>query len=219
MWDTSLAAPEAFVIRKPVLGDRTGPPHRSAAPAFAQVKSNDCESLMPEPLSTTVTAVVDAPADAAFDYIVPIDLRTVFKGYGLIPAVVHTTITDGWTTPGLSRTVTFADGSSSTETLLTVVPHRSFSYRNEGFTSFFLRSLISRFEGDWTFTPVDETTTRIEWTYTLLPTNRVAAGFIRLVVLNLFRGMLRNALGIMKRHLDARDGAANGRGAHRTARP
>lgn len=157
---------------------------------------------MPKPLSTTVTAIVGAPADAAFDYIVPIDLRLIFKGYGLIPGVAHTSVVEGWNKAGLTRTVTLADGSSSTETLLTVVPHSGFSYKNEHFTSPVLRFLMKRFEGQWTFTPVDATSTHIAWTYTLFPQNRLAAGIIRLVVLGMFHGMLRAALDIIKDRLD-----------------
>ena len=162
---------------------------------------------MAKPLSTTVTAVVDVPADVAFDYIVPIDLRTIFKGYRLIPAVTHTSVVEGWDKAGLTRTVTLADSSSSIETLLTVVPHSSFSYKNENFTSPFLRSLMSRFDGRWKFTPVTETNTHIEWTYTLFPNNWLASGVIRLVVLGMFHGMLGEALRIMKGRLDAQSAA------------
>ncbi len=157
---------------------------------------------MPKPLSTTVTAIVGAPADVAFDHIVPIDLRVIFKGYRMIPGVAHTSVVEGWNKAGLTRTVTLADGSSSTETLLTVVPHSAFSYRNEHFTSPVLRFLMSRFEGRWKFTPVESASTHIEWTYTLFPGNRLASGIIRLVVLGMFHGMLREALKIIKDRLD-----------------
>jgi Polyketide cyclase / dehydrase and lipid transport len=154
-------------------------------------------------VSTTVTTIVDAPVDTAFDYIVPVDLRTIFKGYRLLPGVKHTSITDGWTKPGLTRTVTLTDGSSSTETLLTVVPHQSFSYKNENFTAAFLRLLMIRMEGYWVFTALDAQRTQISWTYTLVPKHALAKLIIRAVVLRMIHGMLDQALHIIKGQLAA----------------
>lgn len=84
---------------------------------------------------TTVIMIVDSPIDSVFNYIVPVDLSHIFKRYKNLPGIINTSIKEGWTTPGLTRTIYFQDGSTSKESLLTVVPYTSFSYKNESFSS------------------------------------------------------------------------------------
>jgi hypothetical protein len=156
----------------------------------------------PVSITTTAIADIDAPIETAFDYIVPVDLTEVFRGYGMIPAITATSVTDGWNRAGLQRTVTFADGSTSTETLLTVQRPNSFSYKNEELTAPALRMLLKRMEGFWLFTPTKEGGTHIEWTYRLVPTNFLAGLLVRALLLPMVRGMLKNALAIMKQNLE-----------------
>jgi hypothetical protein len=66
------------------------------------------------------------------------------RGNAMIPAVVDTSIKQGWNKAGLKRTVYFADRTTSQESLLTVNTPTSFSYRNEHFTSKVLSALLIR---------------------------------------------------------------------------
>ncbi|MFD1875491.1 SRPBCC family protein [Hymenobacter bucti] len=151
---------------------------------------------------TTVSAIVDAPLAATFDYIVPVDLTRIFLGTVLIPAIVDMSIKDGWNKPGLVRTITFADGSTSQESLLTVRAPTSFSYQNEGFTSLPLRLLLQRLEGEWHFTEPRDGRTNIEWTYRAVPVNGLARVLVQLVLMPQVRTMLTNALAILKDDLN-----------------
>ena len=150
---------------------------------------------------TTVTVIVDAPIGHAFDYIAPIYLPRIFPGAGLIPGITNTSI-NGWNKAGLSRTVYFADGSTSQETMLTHHAPTSFSYKNDHFTSPVLGALMSRLEGEWLFTKTDDGKTKIEWTYRTIPTNFFARIFIRVVLIRFFKQMLQQAMDISKNDLE-----------------
>ena len=150
---------------------------------------------------TTVIMTINAPIDSAFNYIVPVDLSHIFKRHKNLPAIIRTDESEKWIKAGLSRTVYFEDGSTAKETLLTVVPHTSFSYKIEGFTSQ-LRFLAKRIEGNWTFTDLGSGQTKIEWTYKVIPKNLFARGLINLMLLKNIRGLLTNALIILKNDLE-----------------
>lgn len=151
---------------------------------------------------TTVTAIVEAPIGQAFDYIAPIYLPHIFPGAGLIPGITNTSINEGWNQAGLSRTVYFADGSTSQETMLTYNGPTSFSYKNDNFTSPVLGALISRLEGEWLFTKLNDGRTKIEWTYRTIPTNFFSMLFIRVVLIHFFTKMLQQAVDISKNDLE-----------------
>jgi hypothetical protein len=148
-----------------------------------------------------VIMTINAPIDSAFNYIVPIDLPHIFKRYKGLPAVVKTNETEKWFKGGLTRTVFFDDGSTSKESLLTVVPNMSFSYKIENFTSQ-LRFLAKRIEGDWLFTDLGNGQTKIEWTYKIIPKNAFARGLIKSFLLKKVNGLLTNALTIIKNDLE-----------------
>jgi hypothetical protein len=148
-----------------------------------------------------VIMTINAPIDSTFNYIVPIDLSHIFKRYKGLPAVVKTNETEKWFKGGLTRTVFFDDGSTSKESLLTVVPHTSFSYKIEGFTSQ-LRFLAKRIEGDWLFTDLGNGQTKIEWTYKIIPKNAFTRGLIKAFLLKKVNGLLTNALTIIKNDLE-----------------
>jgi hypothetical protein len=152
--------------------------------------------------STKVIMTIDAPIDSSFNYIVPVDLTHIFKRYKNLPAIISTSIKEGWNKQGLTRTVYFEDGSTSKETLLTVVPHSSFSYKIENFSSQ-LRLLAKRIEGDWLFTDLGNGQTKIEWTYNVVPKNFIARGIIHLALMKNIRGLLVNALTILKNDLES----------------
>jgi Polyketide cyclase / dehydrase and lipid transport len=150
---------------------------------------------------TKVVMTINAPTDKAFNYIVPVDLAHIFKRYKGLPAIVKTNETEKWLKGGLTRTVFFEDGSTSKESLLTVVPATSFSYKIEDFTSQ-LRFLAKRIEGDWVFTDLGNGQTKIEWTYKIIPKNGIAKGVIKLALLKKVNGLLTNALTILKNDLE-----------------
>ena len=153
---------------------------------------------------TKIVMTINAPIDSAFNYIVPVDLSHIFKKYKNLPAIIKTDETEKWIKAGLTRTVYFEDGSTSKETLLTVVPHSSFSYKIENFTSQ-LRFLAKRIEGDWIFTDLNNGQTKIEWTYKIAPKNFFTRGIINLILLKNINGLLTNALTILKTDLEIAD--------------
>ncbi|MEO5911600.1 MAG: hypothetical protein ABIP95_11975 [Pelobium sp.] len=85
-----------------------------------------------------------------------------------------------------------------------VVNHASFSYKIEDFTSP-LRFLAKRIEGDWIFTDLGNGQTKIEWTYKIVPKNFIAHGLINLVLVKNVKGLLTNALIILKADLESTD--------------
>ena len=151
---------------------------------------------------TQVIMTINAPIDTAFNYIVPVDLAHIFKRYKRFPAITKTNETEKWIKGGLTRTVFFEDGSTSKETLLTVVLHQSFSYKIENFTSQ-LRFLAKRIEGDWIFTDIGNGQTKIVWTYKIIPKHFIARGLIKLVLLKDVNVLLMNALTTLKRDLES----------------
>ena len=153
---------------------------------------------------TKIVMTINVPIDSAFNYIVPVDLSHIFKRHKNLPAIIKTNETEKWIKAGLTRTVYFEDGSTSKETLLTVVPHTSFSYQIEDFTSQ-LRFLAKRIEGDWVFTDLGNGQTKIEWTYKIVPKNFFARGAINLFLLKNVNGLLTNALTILKTDLEETD--------------
>lgn len=151
---------------------------------------------------TKVVMIINAPIDSTFNYIVPVDLSHIFKRYKRFPAITKTNETEKWNKSGLNRTVFFEDGSTSQESLLTVVPHTSFSYKIEKFTSQ-LRFLAKRIEGDWVFTDIGKGQTKIEWSYKIIPKNFIARGIIKFVLMKDLKGLLNNALTILKNDLES----------------
>jgi hypothetical protein len=162
---------------------------------FLWVRSSKKDKKAPE---ITVRATVDAPIATVFDYIVPVNLMRIFRGTTLIPAIVDTSIKEGWNKPGLIRTITFADGTTSQESLLTVLPPTSFSYKNEHFTSLPLRLLLQQLDGEWHFTEPRSGQTAIEWTYRAIPLNKFTRGLVQLVLVPQLHTMLTNALRILQ---------------------
>ncbi len=152
---------------------------------------------------TTVIMTVDSPIDSVFNYIVPIDLSHIFKRFKNLPGITNTSIKEDWIKPGLSRTIYFDHGSTSKESLLTVIPYTSFSYKNENFTSS-LRFLAKAIDGSWLFTSLPNGQTKIEWTYKVIPKNFIARGLINLMLMKNVKGYLTNALAILKNDLEAK---------------
>ncbi|GGB72808.1 hypothetical protein GCM10007424_10960 [Flavobacterium suaedae] len=150
-----------------------------------------------------VETTINSKIYRAFDYIPPINLMHIFRGNAVIPAIIDTSIKQGWNKAGLKRTVYFADGSTSQETLLTVDAPTSFSYKNEHFTSKVLAALLKRIEGEWLFSDLGNQHTKIRWIYRPVPTNILAKIVVQLVLLKPLRSALQNALEIIKNDLES----------------
>ncbi|WP_429401487.1 SRPBCC family protein [Mucilaginibacter lappiensis] len=166
-----------------------------------QIKQH--QMTTPKNPEITVVVTIDSPIDQAFNYIAPINLMHIFRGNAMIPAIVDTSVKAGWNKAGLQRTVYFADGSTSQESLLTVNAPTSFSYKNEHFTSKVLSALLKRLEGEWLFTDLGSNQTRIEWTYRAVPANFLARLMVELVLMKTVRTMLTDALAIIKNDLES----------------
>jgi ribosome-associated toxin RatA of RatAB toxin-antitoxin module len=152
---------------------------------------------------TKIEIAINAQIDKAFHYMAPINLMHIFRGNAMIPAIVDTSVKEGWNKAGLTRTVYFKDGSTSQESLLTVNTPVSFSYKNENFTSKVLAALLKRLEGEWLFTDLGNGKTKIEWTYRAVPTNFFAKLFVKLVLMRAVRSMLKDAMDIIKNDLES----------------
>jgi hypothetical protein len=79
-------------------------------------------------LATTVETIIDVPREQAFLGIVPIDLSSIFTGFGPLPAV--TGVTDqagGWDAVDQTRSVMLSDGSSAKEV---IAEYKHPQYRN-----------------------------------------------------------------------------------------
>lgn len=152
---------------------------------------------------TKVVMTINAQIDTAFHYIAPINLMHILRGNTMIPAIVDTSIKEGWNRAGVTRTVFFKDGSTSQESLLTVQAPHSFSYKNEHFTSKVLAFLLKRLEGEWLFTDLGNNTTKIEWTYRAIPTNSFTRIIVKLVLMKAVNLMLKSALDIIKEDLES----------------
>jgi hypothetical protein len=150
----------------------------------------------------TVAVTITAKIDQAFDYIAPINLMHILRGNAMIPAIVNTSVKQGWNKAGLQRTIYFADGSTSQESLLTVNAPTSFSYKNEHFTSKVLSALLKRLEGEWLFTDLGNSRTKIEWTYRAVPTNFFAKLVVKLILMKAVHTMLTDALAIITNDLE-----------------
>jgi hypothetical protein len=151
---------------------------------------------------TKIVITINVQIDKAFNYIAPINLMHIFRGNALIPAIVDTSVKEGWNKAGLTRTVYFKDGSTSQENLLKVNAPVSFSYKNEHFTSKILAALLKCLEGEWLFTDLGNSNTKIEWTYRAVPTNFIANLLVRLILMRAVRSMLNEALKIIKNDLE-----------------
>ena len=145
-------------------------------------------------LATTVEAIVDASREHAFSTIAPIDLTSIFTGYGPLPAV--TGVCDqvgGWDSAGQTRSVALSDGSSASERLTEYKYPEYFSYTLSGFTNV-LRFLTTAAHGEWWFEPISEARTRIRWRYAFAARNVVVLPLLWLTTNVPWRAYLKRAL-------------------------
>lgn len=155
-----------------------------------------------------VTMIIGSSAKEAFNAGLQADLTNIFKKYASLPSIAGTNLKGTWTKEGLQRIICFEDGTQVTETLLSVEPHRFFSYRVEQFTSA-LRHLAKKIEGNWTFTKLSENETKVEWNYNIYPKNRFVTILVKLVLKKDIRGYLTQALEIVKQNAESKTMPSN----------
>lgn len=117
-----------------------------------------------------VTVELASPASPAvtFSTIAPIDLTSIFRGWGPMPAVVSVdNQPESWDRPGLMRTPRFSDGGSATERLTEYSAPHSFAYELTAFTNM-LQFLVQRVRGEWTISPYGSGS-MVRWTYAFYP--------------------------------------------------
>lgn len=124
----------------------------------------------PRPVPVTVWRRVDASVADAFTAVVPVDLASVFCGFGPLPAVTRTEGDAGaWgTADGQSRTVLLAGGGRLRETVLQAAAPGLFRYEvvpERGA----LRYLVRSIEGRFVFSESEAGGTVIRWTYVFRP--------------------------------------------------
>jgi hypothetical protein len=149
-------------------------------------------------LSTIVQITVTANQADAFEQIVPIDLASIFTGYGPLPAVTGTQNQVGiWDTAGQTRTVNLSDNSSAQELLTKYDYPHYFSYTVSNFTSS-LRFLTTSANGEWWFSVGPLGQTHIKWRYEFNARSVLAVPVLWLISNLLWRNYMEKALQLSK---------------------
>ena len=142
-------------------------------------------------ISVTRTVTLAYPIEKIFDLVAAEDvLPKVLTGYAFLPAVTGTSGNTGpWTLPGSQRTVHLADQTTANEELTVYQRAKRFEYKVNKFTHPILSTLAASARGVWRFeeTPVG---TKVDWTYTFVATNGLAALPLSSVAQLLWRGYM-----------------------------
>lgn len=152
-----------------------------------------------------VQTTIEAPAEKAFEHIVPIDLTSIFTGYGPLPAVTGTQHqTGGWNAAGQTRTVLLSDGSSAQEALTAYEYPARFAYTVSGFTGV-LRFFTREAHGEWWFERASgKEATTVRWRYEFVSRAKFLEPLVCLITQRLWRGYMRKALNLSKAQVEAR---------------
>ena len=153
--------------------------------------------------ATTAQTTINAARAQAFGHIVPIDLSSIFTGFGPLPSVLRTLDETGpWDSAGRSRTVVFSDGSSATESLTGYDFPNSFEYRITGFTGV-LKYLATEAQGKWWFESTAEPGTTVRWRYEFVSRFALFTPLVSLFTKQLWRGYMGKALNLSKTQVEA----------------
>jgi hypothetical protein len=160
--------------------------------------------------STTISSMVSTEVSVnsieAFCHIVPIDLTSIFKGYGLLPAVIGTSAQTGdWDAIGQTKTVHLSDGSNVREMITEYQKPDYFAYIVSNFSGS-LGYLINSATGEWWFESGDSLSnhTVICWSYTFIPKSPIAVPILWIVNKFIWAGYMRSVMSNIKIQLDAR---------------
>ena len=153
-------------------------------------------------LATQVSITIKANQEATFTHIVPIDLTTIFTGYGPLPAVVGAQDqTGGWDEAGQTRTVQLSDGSTAQERLDEYSHPDYFSYTVRDFSGV-LRFLTTSANGAWWFVQQEEGATLVKWRYAFNPRSFVAVPVLWVVTHLLWGRYMAKALSLAKKQIE-----------------
>ncbi|WP_165700534.1 SRPBCC family protein [Alienimonas californiensis] len=151
----------------------------------------------------TVRGAASDPPRAVYDRFVAVDLPTLVAGYGPLPGAAAVKDETGtWGTVGACRTVTFTDGATATERVLSADPPTAdgessaagrFVYRVTDYTNA-LRWFAHGSDGDWRFEPDGRGGTRIVWAYTFRPRGLPSAIVLWPVVRGPVRGYMKSVM-------------------------
>ena len=153
--------------------------------------------------TATVQSVIPGPPAVVFDRVMPIDLASIFPGYGPLPAVTGVRgQTGAWDGVGQSRTVLLSDGSSAGEQITAYDRPGYFAYTVNNFTGV-LRLITNSATGRWWFEP-DPTSdsTRVKWSYIFHGRSFLTAPILWFVTNILWRGYMRKSLGLAKSQIE-----------------
>lgn len=153
--------------------------------------------------AATVTTTIEASREKTFLHIVPIDLTSIFTGYGPLPSVSQTLNQTGpWDAAGRTRNVVFSDGSSARETLTSYDYPNRFAYRITEFTGV-LRFLASEARGEWWFEDVPgRSATSVRWRYEFVSRSAILKPLVSLFTRSLWRGYMGKALRLSKEQVE-----------------
>ncbi|MEZ5443030.1 MAG: hypothetical protein R3F15_16280 [Lysobacterales bacterium] len=151
-----------------------------------------------------VHITIDASQVESFERIVPIELSSIFTGYGPLPSVVGTQDQTGnWDGAGQSRTVLLSDGSSAQEALTDYQYPAYFAYTVNEFTGI-LRFLAKEAHGQWWFEQLPGTrTTSIRWKYEFISRKRWLEPVVCLITQHLWKGYMSKALRLSKAQVES----------------
>lgn len=154
-------------------------------------------------ISTTVNTEVNSQLETTFAYIVPIDLSSIFIGYGPLPAVVSSENQVGaWDEVGQTRTVHLSDGSQAKELLTGYEYPIYFSYTVHDFTGS-LRFLAKSAHGEWWFeTQPDTQKVKIKWRYEFQPKSKLSKPALWLINRFFWQGYMKQALELSKQQVE-----------------
>jgi hypothetical protein len=163
-------------------------------------------------ISSIVSITIAVDKIVAFSQVVPIDLRSIFKGYGLLPAVISIQAQTGnWDAIWQTRTVHLSDGSSAKELLIQYQSPNYFAYVVSNFSGA-LGWLITSATGEWWFEscpgspvgeacPVDNRTI-VRWSYTFTPKSWFAIPILWIINKFLWSGYMRSVMSNVKIQLE-----------------
>jgi hypothetical protein len=153
-------------------------------------------------LSATIKTTVRANQVEVFEHIAPIDLTSIFTGYGLLPSVVGTQNQIGaWDSEGQTRTVHLSDNSSVQEMLTKYEHPYYFSYTVSSFTGS-LRFLATSANGEWWFSGDLSGQTYIKWRYTFNARSFLAFPILWLITNLLWRNYMHKVLQLSKSQIE-----------------
>jgi hypothetical protein len=155
-------------------------------------------------ISSLVSTEVGVNTFDAFAHVVPIDLTSIFTGYGLLPAVIGIEDQTGnWDTIDETKTVNLSDGSSVKERLTQYRKPDYFSYVVSDFSGI-LGLLITSAVGEWWFETgnLSPNSTIIRWSYTFIPKSLIAIPMLWIVNKFLWAGYMRCVMSNIQTQLD-----------------